>query len=138
MTREDAFNFLLKYQPMPSDKDLTQDIINEYDRVRLYFIENPDKNAIELFLRSYGDGDGWGVYQLVEDFFYRCYEADVKKELKKVLEDIMIPNSVRYWATQTAAAFYDETLRDGLEISLKSKNTDIKEAAEMAISFLND
>lgn len=138
MTKKDAFDFLFKHQPMPSDKDLTQDIIDNYDRVRLYFIENPDKDAIELFLRSYGDGDGWGVYQVVEDFYYKCQERDVKKTLKKVLEDKTIPDSVRYWVTQTAAAFNDDMLRDGLIVSLKSNNSDIKEAAEMAMNLLDD
>ena len=65
MTKDDALNFLLRYQPMPSDKDLTQDIIDKYDDVRKFFIKNPDRKAIELFLRSFGEGDGRGVYQLV-------------------------------------------------------------------------
>lgn len=138
MTKDDAFNFLLRHQPMPSDNDLTQDLIDQYDNVRKFFIDHPDRKAIDLFLRSYGDGDGWGVYQLVEDFFYQCKEADVKIEIKKVLEDITISDSVRYWVTQVAAAFNDEILRDGLEISLHSTNADIKDAAEMAINLLDE
>lgn len=138
MTKENALNFLSRHQPMPSDENLTQDIINEYDEVRKFFIKNPDKRAIELFLRSYGEGDGWGVYQLVEDFFYQCSDIDVKKEIKKVLEDRTISDSVRYWVTQTAAAFNDEMLRNGLEISLQSKNIDIKDAANDAIELLDE
>lgn len=61
MTKDDAFNFLLRHQPMPSDNDLTQELIDQYDNVRKFFIDHPDRKAIDLFLRSYGDGDGWGV-----------------------------------------------------------------------------
>lgn len=138
MIKEDALKFLLKHQPMPSDEYLTQKIIDEYDDVRKFFIEHPDSKAIGLFLRSYGEGDGWGVYQLVEDFFFLCPESVVKTEIKKVLEDITISDSVRYWVTQTAADFIDEILRNGLEISLQSKNPDIKDAAEMAIDLLSE
>lgn len=137
MTKDEALNFLLRHQPMPSDKDLTQDIINRYDDVRKFFIKNPDRKAIELFLRSFGEGDGWGVYQLVEDFFYQCDDIDVKKAIKKVLEDITIPDGIRYWVTQIAVAFSDEILRNGLQISLQSKNIDIKEAADIAINQLD-
>lgn len=69
MTTDEALQFLSNHQPMPSDKDLTEELINQYDSVRCYFISHPDDRAINLFLRSYGDGDGWGVYQLVEGFF---------------------------------------------------------------------
>ncbi|OCG18327.1 hypothetical protein A9G24_02310 [Gilliamella sp. App6-5] len=138
MTKDDALNFLSRHQPMPSDKDLTQDIIDKYDDVRKFFIKNPDKRAIELFLRSFGEGDGWGVYQLVEDFFYQCDDIDVKKEIKKVLEDTTIPDNIRYWATQIATAFSDEILRDGLQISLLSKNIDIRDVAKIAINQLDE
>lgn len=138
MTKEDALNFLSRHQPMPPDKHLTHDLIDKYDDVRKFFIENPDQKAIKLFLKSYGEGDGWGVYQLVEDFFYQCSDIDVKKEIKEVLEDITIADSVRYWLTQTATTFNDETLINGLEISLQSKNTDIKDVANMAINLLDE
>nr|WP_202115348.1 hypothetical protein [Gilliamella sp. Pas-s25] len=138
MTKDDALHFLSRHQPMPSDKELTQDIIDKYDDVRKFFIKNPDKRAIELFLRSFGEGDGWGVYQLVEDFFYQCDDIDVKKEIKKVLEDTTIPDNIRYWATQIATAFSDEILRDGLQISLLSKNIDIRDVAKIAINQLDE
>lgn len=62
----------------------------------------------------------------------------VTVKIKEVLEDITIADSVRYWVTQTATTFNDETLRNGLEISLQSKNTDIKDAANMAINLLDE
>ncbi|MFP1764037.1 hypothetical protein [Lonsdalea quercina] len=138
MNTEEALDFLSQNQPMPSDALLSQDKIDRYDEVRRYFVDKPDARAISLFLRSYGEGDGWGVYQLVEDFFYQCNPDDVKKEIKIILEDKNTPDSVRYWVTQVSAAFSDEMFRAGLEISLGSDNPDIKEAAEITISRLDE
>lgn len=137
MTRDEALTFLMKHQPMPADASLSQDLIDSYDEIRKHFEESPDSNAIELFLRSFGDWNGLGVYQLVENVFYNCPRVDVVAALKKVLEDDCIPESVRYWSTQIAAAFGDEDLRKGLNISLKSRSIDIREAAELAIEMLD-
>lgn len=39
--------------------------------------------------------------------------------------------------TQLSAAFSDEILRSGIEMSLQSENPTIKETAEIAISILD-
>lgn len=137
MIKDEALAFLMSHQPMPADAGLTQDLIDSYDEVRKYFESYPDSSAIELFLKSFGDGDGWGVYQLVEGVFYKCPHSDVVAALKKVLEDECIPESIRYWSTQIAAAFADEDLRKGLNISLNSESIDTREAAELAIDMLD-
>lgn len=137
MIKNEALAFLISHQPMPADAGLTQELIDSYDEVRKYFETHPESNAIELFLRSFGDGDGWGVYQLVEGVFYKCPRSDVVAALKKVLEDECIPVSVRYWSTQIAAAFADEDLRKGLNLSLNSRNIDVREATELAIEMLD-
>lgn len=72
MTKKEALAFLALNQPMPNDYDITQELINKYNNVRLYFSANPAEEAIPLFLQSFGEGDGFGVYQLVEDFLYKC------------------------------------------------------------------
>ncbi|WP_448144541.1 hypothetical protein [Pseudomonas silesiensis] len=69
MNTNEAINFLSKYQPMPADSALTQEIIDQYDNVRKYFIEHPDIKAILLFLRSFGDGNGWVFIKLSRIFF---------------------------------------------------------------------
>ena len=137
MTRGEAFTFLISHQPMPEHARLTQDLMNTYDDIRKYFDKYPESTAIELFLRSFGDGDGWRVYQLIEGIFYKCARYDVVAALRIVLEDAGIPESVRYWSTQIAAAFADEGLRKGLNISLNSKNIDTLEAAALAIEILD-
>ncbi|MDW6001942.1 hypothetical protein [Vibrio mangrovi] len=138
MNTEDALYFLSQNQPMPPDDLLSQELIDKYDEIRKYFIKKPDDRSIDLFLRSYGEGDGWGVYQLVEDLLYQFPHDIVVKKIKNVLEDTNIPNSVRYWVTQVAAAFNDKILIDGLNISLSSDDVDIKEAAEIAINMMSE
>ena len=74
----------------------------------------------------------------MEEFLYLREENNGKNKIKKVLEDETIADSVRYWTTQVAAAFRDERLRKGLNISLKSNDIDIKGATEMALNILED
>lgn len=136
MIKSEALQFLSVHQPMPSDQDLTQELIDKYDSVRKFFIENPAKEAIPLFMQSYGDGDGWGVYQLVEDVFYECDVNDVVMSILNILEDTSISKGVRYWVTQLAAAFPDKKLINGLNISLSSGDEDIYEAAVIALNII--
>jgi len=138
VNKSEALEFLQQHQPMPDDENITQDLIDKYDSARRYFISDPDEKAIMLFLRSFGNGDGLGVYQLVEDFFYKCRKSDVVESLKIVLEDEHVSDGVRYWCTQSAAAFADESLRLGISISKKSNNEDIRDAADLALSILDD
>lgn len=138
MNRNEALSFLRDHQPMPDDDNLTQEVIDKYDEVRKFFTANPDKEVISLFLNSYGNGDGWGVYQLVEDVFYKCHRDDVVVEIKEILENPSIADSVRYWVTQVSAAFSDVRLKKGLEISLKSKNEDIRDAAQLSIDMIDE
>lgn len=136
MTKNEAIQFLSNHQPMPSDDLITQELIDKYDEVRRFFIQQPDDEAVMLFLRSYGEWDGWGVYQLVEDFFYACDAEKVKTALKEVLEDEKVSEGVRYWNTQLAAVFSDEKLRAGVNISMKSKNENIRDAALVALDMI--
>jgi len=138
MNKNEALSFLIAHQPMPDDEDLTQELIDKYDEVRKYFIAHPEKQAIPLFLNSYGNGDGLGVYQVVEDLFYQFESEDVIPQIRNILEDSSTSESVRYWVTQLAAAFPDDSLKKGLELSLKSNNDDIIEAAQLALDIIED
>jgi len=123
---------------MPDDDELTQEVIDKYDEARKLLTADPDKEVISLLLNSYGNGDGRGIYQLVEDVLYKCHRDDVIVEIKEILENPSIADSVRYWVTQVSAAFSDVKLRKGLEISLKSKNEDIRDAAQLSIYMIDD
>ena len=104
MDTETALDFLSRHQPLPSDEDLSEDLIRDYDEVRRHFLENPDKRCIPLLLGSFGKGDGLGVYPLVEDVL-AVYAADeVVPHLKVKLESS--DPSIRYWCGQIAALFF--------------------------------
>ncbi len=136
MNKKEALKFLESHQPMPSDNDLTQDIIDKYNDVRVFFVNNPDVDAIPLLMRSFGDGDSFGVYQLVEDVFDKCNSDDVIINISNVLEDTSTVKSVRYWVTQLAIAFSDRRLVDGLNISLEFDDEDIQFMARSALECI--
>ncbi len=67
MTVEEALLFLEQHSPLPSDEDLSDEIIESYDEIRELFLANPDPRCIEPLLNSFGDGSGFGVYQMMDD-----------------------------------------------------------------------
>jgi hypothetical protein len=108
MTKQYALQFLRSHQPMPPDDEWTEELAQQYDQVRHYFIENPDPVCIPLFLHSFGNRSGWGIYQLVDEVFQRYEPAEVIPYLKGALRSEH--ESVRYWTAQICLAFADERL----------------------------
>lgn len=90
---------------MPSDEELSQELISSFDEVRRFFLEFPDFRAIRLLMNSFGQGDGAGVYQLVEDCFKLYPAAAVVDELILSLNSDYA--SVRYWSTQVSQLYVD-------------------------------
>jgi hypothetical protein len=83
-----AVAFLKQYQPLPDDEALNElpDVMNTYDETRKYFLENPDPVCIRLFLHSFGEGSGYGMYQLIEDVISKFEPELVVPQLVNVLE----------------------------------------------------
>ena len=136
MNKLETINFLKSNQPLPSDLELTQTTVDKYEEIIQYFIKNPDDDMIPLFLNSYGAGDGLGTYVLVEGVLHKCTKIKVIEEIRKILENQETIDSIRYWATQNAAAFLDPALKKGLLISSNSDIEDIREAANIALDML--
>lgn len=114
--------FLLRHQPMPDDDDLTQDVIDDYDEVRRHFLANPDPRSVPLLLGSFGDGSGWGVYQLVENVFRAHDRALVVDALRVALES---PHQgVRNWSLQIAMTYRDRSLVPAVKRSLFAHDLD--------------
>ena len=134
MNKLQAFDFLKDNQPLPSDELLTESIIAEYDEVRGFFIDKPDKESISLFLNSFGEGDGLGVYQLVEDVF-SCFSID---DMLEPLSQALLSqhSSVRYWCTQICASFPDSRLIPSLRYVLNDERVDTREAAIIALDII--
>ncbi|MCZ9149162.1 hypothetical protein OM219_13490 [Escherichia albertii] len=138
MTKKEALAFLALHQPMPNDYDITQELIDKYDDIRLYFCANPTEEAIPLFLQSFGEGNGLGVYQLVEDFLFNCDKNIVVSNIASILENPLTMESVRYWCTLLAMVFADNTLIKGLNISLQSDDEDTRDMAMLSLKMITE
>jgi len=131
MTKDDALQFLREHQPLPSDAELTEDVIVQFDEIRKFFSENPDPACVSLFLNSFGDGSGFGVYQLVERTLQKQDRNLVIRELKSGLRS---PRpSVRGWCAEISAGFADECLIPELSTLLQEGDYDTKYAAVTAL-----
>jgi hypothetical protein len=127
MNEKDAIDFLLTVQPMPNDDILTEDLINEYDKVRLYLAAHPTEAALPLLLNSFGNGFGFGVYQLVEDTIAAFPTNLVVENLAFALQS---PNEgVRFWASQISERYFDPSLLTPLQSLIHDESPSIRAAA---------
>lgn len=108
MSAAKCISFLSANQPLPPDADLSADIVNELDSVRKWLSDHPVAEALPLLLRIFGEGDGLGVYPLIEDTVARYPHDAVVAELTAVLRDS--PDATRYWALQLASTFASERM----------------------------
>ena len=127
MTSNEALRFLRSHQPMPADRDLTPEVIQHYESVRRFFLENDDARCVPLFLNSFGDGSGLGVYQLVEDVIKAYSASDVVPHLAVALASNC--PGVRYWCAQIAAIFPTPDLIPQLAALLDDESSDTRFAA---------
>ncbi len=136
MDKEKALDFLRRHQPLPDDKTLneTPNLIKEYNEVRQYFEAHPDKQAIPLLLNSFGDGSGFGLYQLVEDAIIPFPAEEVVPHLVQVLSSKY--QGVRYWAAQVAMSFPSPQLLQPLQKILQEDNSDGRTAAASSLAFI--
>lgn len=132
MDKEKALSFLKENQPMPNDKNLNEGLISMYDEVRRYFLANPDEECLPLFLNSFGEYDGMGVYQLVEDVILKFSHDKVVNCLLEALKSKF--NGVKYWCAQICALFPDEKLINPLEKLLNDSNQDIRMSVITSLS----
>ncbi len=136
MTEEDALRFLQQNQPMPADADLSQEDAHFYDEVRIFFTQNPSERSIPLLLGSFGNGGGFGVYQMIEDVIKLHSPRIVIPHLVEALTSPI--ESVQYWCAQIAASFPSTELIAYLATLLESESYDIKCAALIALEQIED
>jgi len=131
-----ALSFLKEHQPLLSDSEVDIEEIRGLDEVRKYFIENPDPDCIPLFLNVFGQGSGFGVYQLIEDVILQFSNEEVIPHLvKSLLSD---HQGVRYWSAQIASSFPDKRLIEPLSSMLNEQDSDLRWAAYMALGEIRD
>ena len=119
---------------MPSDQEMSEATIREYNDVREFFLANPDKESIPLFIFSFGEGSGYGVYQLVDDVLAKHDGNDVVPVLCLALQTGT--RSVRYWAAQIAWRFPDLRLLKPLSVTLGDADADVRCASAAGIAFI--
>ena len=136
MKKEEALAFLKTHQPLPPDEKLTQDIADQYDEIRRYFLQYPARECIPLFLNSFGKGDGFGSYVLIEDVIQRFAAEEVVPHLVKALSSKF--KSVRYWNAQIALNFPAPKLVAPLSQLLKAGDFDMRYACITALGQIKD
>ena len=136
MNKDTAIAFLRSHQPMPNDDILDESLINKYEEVRKFFMANPSEECIPLFLNSFGEYDGFGVYQLVEDIILKFKHEVVIHYLRESLNNEH--KGVRYWCAQIALLFPDDLLVEPLSSLLMDENSDIRMAATMALMEISN
>src|SRR5262245_23686050 len=108
MTGDDALAILRRYQPLPPDELLTQEMLNDFDAARAYFNDNPNDECVLPLLNSLGGRNGFGVYVVVEGTLLQHSPEVVVNHLQTTLRS---PNRyTRLWSTDIAASFPDPRL----------------------------
>lgn len=134
MNRAEAIQILQRHQPLPPDSSLSEEILSDFDAAREYFVANPDPDAVPLLLNAFGDGSGFGVYQLVEDAICPLPPEVVIPQLISALQS---PRPwMRYWVAQVASNFPHPSLVPVLAPMLLSADDDCRAAAATALSFI--
>ena len=134
MTRDEALAFLRAHQPMPDDRDLSEELITAYDLVRRYFTAHPDPACIPLFLNSFGERSGFGVYQLVEDVLAKFPPGAALPHLVEALTHGRRPS--RYWAALWAGDFPNALLSAPLIALLDQADCDLRSAAALSLEYI--
>jgi len=134
MTRDEALEFLRAHQPMPADETLDRETIDAYDEARKLFRADPDPECVPLFLNSFGEGSGFGIYQVVDEVIAKHPPSTVVPAL---LDSLTSPHpSVRHWSARIAVEFQDARLLEPLAALLADDLEDIRVAAVDALSQL--
>lgn len=112
MDYDSAIRFLNANRPLPPDSELSDEVAATFDDVRRYFIANPDRLCIPMFLQAFGDGMGHGVYQICDDVF-RCYDqSELTPHIVVALSSEQ--GCTRWWAAHWAMEFPDRAMLTGL------------------------
>ena len=122
-------NFLLKYQPLPPDSEITEDELLIYDKSRFFFENNPCASCIPLFLNSFGEGSGFGVYQLIDSVIRKFSMDEVVGHLIKALTNKQ--GSIQYWCIQITVDFPHASLIPILESLLYVNETNYCDATDI-------
>lgn len=132
MSTEKHIQFLRQHQPLPLHPD--DSMLGHFENVRRYFTNILDGRAVPLLLGALGEGDGHGIYLMVETTLH-AYPPDV---VVSALKDSLLSEhrSVRYWSAQFSAEFPSEELLAPLVDVYKAGSVDERIAVVTAIEVI--
>lgn len=125
-------DFLQLHQPLPLESDLSIEQIDQFEEVRLFFINNHDDRCVSLLINAVNADSGFGVYQMVEDALRNQSQSVVIAELKKALQDGKEHHLA--WVLEWAMNFEAFELEDLVQMYVNHPSSDISTNAK---SFLN-
>jgi len=134
MTADEALQFLREHQPLPPTREIDEAVLRRFDEVRRFFAAHADDRSVPLLLNSFGEGDGHGVYPLVEDAILKHPESVVVPALLQALGNPA--GSVRYWGAQMASNYRRPELVAPLLDLLRKGSVDERMAAVTALEAI--
>jgi len=134
MDSAEALAFLRAHQPMPPDDALEESLIEQFDTVRRYFIVHPDAACIPLLLGAFGDGMGFGVYQVCDDVLRPFSREQIAPHLAVALASTRA--STRWWAAHWAMEFPHPSLFSAIRRLLLARAAEDEDARGFLIAAL--
>lgn len=134
MTTDEALQFLRSHQPLPPTREISEQLLKQFDEVRKHFATHPDDRSVPLLLNSFGEGDGHGIYQLVEDTILAHPENVVIPALLAGMSSSH--SSVREWNAEIAANYPRPELVSPLAEILRHGSLDERMAAVTALNVI--
>jgi HEAT repeat protein len=127
----EAVEFLRAHQPMPPDTELTEELITAWDAATNALAASTNPAVPSLILNSFGQGNGFGVYQIVDDVLRSLPRERVIAALRESLGSSV--RSVRSWSMEMAMDFVDVSL---IPPALQILDGPDEDAAVFAACFL--
>jgi hypothetical protein len=137
MDKADALSFLASHQPMPDDKQVTKELLDDYRAALQVCHRDRPPECISLFLKSFGERDLFGNYSRVVDVLRQFPTNEVVLHILDALNNSRL-RSVRYWNAQAAQEFPDRRLIGPLAKLLLESDVDLRSAAVLALAAIKD
>lgn len=134
MTTEEALQFLSSHQPLPPTREIGESVLEKFDDIRKHFAVNIDNRCVPLLLNAFGDGDGHGVFQLVEDTIMAYPDEVVIPALLNGLQSQHA--SVREWNAEIVANYPRPEFVVPLTNLLRNGGVDEQMAAVTALELI--
>lgn len=136
MNTNEAMEFLRNHQPLPPTRGIDESLLKWFDEVREFFAEHPDPRSVPLLLNAFGEGDGHGIYQMVEKTILCHPENIVVPALLNGLRSHV--RSVRVWNAEIAANYSRPEFVVPLSEMLLQGSFDERMAAVIALEAIGN